>query len=358
MQVTKTFLPPFEEYMHLLDKVWQSEWITNNGQLLQQLEAEIKSRLKLSHLLICNNGTIVLQMALKALGISREVITTPFSYVATVNALLWEGCRPVFVDIDPKSFCIDVSKIEAAITSETEAILATHVYGFACNVQLIEAIARKYNLKVIYDAAHAFGVNYLGSSLLSYGDISTCSFHATKVFHMAEGGCVTSPDPDIMQQLMLYRQFGHVYDEYYSIGINSKSSELNAAMGLAVLPHFEAIVSSRRQAVMYYMSHLPETILPNGLLAASSSDEWNFSYMPVQFSSQANMVAVKDALTKYGINSRRYFWPALHKLPFITSRPQLPVAEHVANTILCLPLFHEMRTDDLETICRIVKQTV
>jgi dTDP-4-amino-4,6-dideoxygalactose transaminase len=181
--VTKTFLPPFEEYTQLLKRAWDKAWITNNGELLQELEAKLKDYLGVKHLFFCGNGTIVLQMALKVLNIKGEVITTPFSYVATTNALLWENCTPVFVDINKSDFCIDAGKIEAAITANTEAILATHVYGNPCNIEVIQAIAAKHNLKVIYDGAHAFGAVYKGKQVLSYGDISTCSFHATKLFH-------------------------------------------------------------------------------------------------------------------------------------------------------------------------------
>ena len=190
INVTKTFLPPFEEYVTTLKRAWDKEWITNNGELVRELEQELKEYLKVKNLLFNGNGTVVLQIALKALNITKEVITTPFSYVASTNVILWEGCQPVFVDIDPDTLCIDADKIEAAITNDTQAILATHVYGIPCNIEKIQRIADKYKLKVIYDGAHAFGCRYKGRSLLSYGDISTCSFHATKVFHTVEGGAI------------------------------------------------------------------------------------------------------------------------------------------------------------------------
>ena len=194
INVTKTYLPAFEEYISVLKRAWDKVWLTNNGELVQELEMKLKNYLGVNNLYFTNNGTIVLQMALKALNISKEVITTPFSYVATTNAILWEGCKPVFVDIDPVTCCIDAAKIEAAITKDTQAILATHVYGIPCDVEAIALIAKKYNLKVIYDGAHAFGVKYKGKSLLEYGDITTCSFHATKIFHTVEGGCIIAND--------------------------------------------------------------------------------------------------------------------------------------------------------------------
>ena len=194
INVTKTFLPPFEEYTAILKRAWDISWITNNGILLRELESKLKEFLSVNHLLFAANGTVVLQMALKALGITREVITTPFSYVASTNVIIWEGCTPIFVDIDQETFCIDADKIEAAITENTQAILATHVYGIPCNIEKIQLIAEKHNLKVIYDGAHAFGCSLNNKSVLSYGDISTCSFHATKVFHTGEGGCIVCND--------------------------------------------------------------------------------------------------------------------------------------------------------------------
>ena len=358
MQVTKTFLPPLENYVQLLQEVWQNGWITNNGPLLQRLERHLQQYLQVPQLLVCNNGTVVLQMALKALGITGEVITTPFSYVATTNALLWEGCTPVFVDIDPHNFCIDSGLIEAAITPRTQAILATHVYGFACQVAAIEAIAQKHGLKVLYDGAHAFGVELGGRSLLSYGDVSTCSFHATKLFHMAEGGCITSPHAAVMEQLMLYRQFGHVYDEYKSMGINAKSSELHAAMGLAVWPYLPQIIASRKQAVAAYLVHLPPGLVPPVLVQAAASGGWNYGYMPLQFSTHSAMLAAKEALTSQGIYPRRYFWPALHQLPFLPTPPSLPVAEQAAQTVLCLPLYEGMEESVIQSICNIIAQAI
>src|SRR5690349_23098912 len=208
INVTKTFLPDFETYSKTLKRSWDKGWITNNGQLVVELEESLKKFLGVKHLFFTNNGTVVLQMALKAYDITGEVITTPFSYVATVNAILWEKCKPVFADIRPDTLCIDASQIERKITEKTQAILATHVYGYPCDIDAIEKIASKYNLKVIYDGAHAFGCRYRGKALLSYGDISTCSFHATKLFHTIEGGCVITESDEIARKLMLYRQFG------------------------------------------------------------------------------------------------------------------------------------------------------
>ena len=248
INVTKSFLPDKEEYIGYINQIWDSVHLTNNGPLLQRLEKELKTYLDVDNLFYCGNGTIVLQIALKAFDITGEVITTPFSYCATSNVIIWENCIPVFVDIDRDTFNIDPDKIEAAITPDTKAILATHVYGNPCDVEKIEAIAKKHNLVVIYDAAHGFGVKYKGKSLLAYGDLSTCSLHATKVFHSVEGGLIVTPRQELNHKLHLLRAFGHKGDEnYYYAGINGKNSEFHAAMGLCNLPRLPEIIDYRRQ---------------------------------------------------------------------------------------------------------------
>jgi dTDP-4-amino-4,6-dideoxygalactose transaminase len=288
----------------MLRRAWDTGWITNNGKLVQELEKNIKIYLGVENLLFTNNGTLPLQMALKAFNITKEVITTPFSYVATTNAILWEGCKPVFVDIDAHTFCIDINKIEAAITKDTEAILATHVYGIPCDVDAIEAIAKKYKLKVIYDGAHAFGCTYKGKSLLSYGDISTCSFHATKLFHTVEGGCIITNEDSIARQLMLYRQFGHVNDEYFSVGVNGKNSEFHAAMGLCVLPQLKNIIEVRKKISQQYDAALSENyqrpLMDDEL-------DYNYGYYPILFESESKLLQAIDALKQQNISGRRYF---------------------------------------------------
>ncbi|RYG40658.1 MAG: DegT/DnrJ/EryC1/StrS family aminotransferase, partial [Chitinophagaceae bacterium] len=256
INVTKSFLPEKKEFLKYVDAMWESAWLTNNGPFLQELEKKLGDFLPLQNLLVCGNGTIVLQMALKAFGIKKQVITTPFSYVATLNAIIWENCEPVFVDIDPTTLCIDANKIEAAVTGDTEAILCTHVYGYPCDVDKIAEIAGRHNLKVIYDAAHAFGAKLRGRSLLSYGDASTCSFHATKLFHSVEGGLIATPHKEVFDALYKLRQFGHIYDDYYVAGINGKNSELHAAMGLCVLPHVNEIIRERKKIAEYYDTNL------------------------------------------------------------------------------------------------------
>lgn len=246
--VTKSFLPSKEEYFAQIDDIWESCYLTNQGPKVQKLEAKLKEYLGVKHLQFLANGTVALQLALDGLDIKEgEVITTPFSYVATTSSILWERCTPVFVDIEPDNFTIDVAKVESAITPKTKAIMAVHVFGYACNVEEIERIAHKHNLKVIYDAAHAFGVKYKGTSLLNYGDISTLSFHATKLFHTVEGGAVIIKDDKINDKIELSKRFGHHYDDYRQLGINAKNSEFHAAMGLAIFPYIDNIIKARKE---------------------------------------------------------------------------------------------------------------
>ena len=351
INVTKTSLPPFEEYTAILKRAWDKAWLTNNGELVQELEQKLKAYLEVPNLLFTGNGTIVLQMALKALNITGEVITTPFSYVATTNAILWEGCQPVFVDINPYTLCIDATKIEAAITPKTQAILATHVYGIPCDVEAIDVIAKKYNLKVIYDAAHAFGVQYKGKSLLSYGDISTCSFHATKLFHTVEGGCVIANDDDIARQLMLYRQFGHVYDEYFTMGINGKNSELHAAMGLAVFPYIEAIIEERRHICETYSNALGTTFQ---LPVCPADTLFNYAYYPVLFPSEITLLNAMNELKSHQINGRRYFYPSLNQLPYLQQAAPCPISEAISRRVFCLPLYPGLEAGVINQIIQIV----
>lgn len=357
INVTKTYLPPIEEYMSILKRAWDKEWITNNGELVLELEQKLKAELAVDHLFFCTNGTIVLQMALKAFNITKEVITTPFSYVATCNAILWEGCTPVFVDIDSNTLCIDATKIEEAITKNTEAILATHVYGFPCEIEAIEAIAKKHGLKVIYDGAHAFGCYYKGKPLLNYGDISTCSFHATKIFHTTEGGCIICHDKELANNLSLLRSFGHLYDEYFSVGINAKNSEMHAAMGLANLPKLQELIDARSNIFAMYDSLLSNEM---NLIRYNAEDyTHNYSYYPVLFKSEAQLLFVKEVLAENAINIRRYFYPSLNQLPHTFKfNSDCPIAETVSTRVACLPLYHDLKIGDVRRIANIINSAL
>ncbi|MBC5864215.1 DegT/DnrJ/EryC1/StrS family aminotransferase [Flavobacterium turcicum] len=348
INVTKTFFPPLEDYNKQLERVWKNQWLTNRGELLQELEIKLKAKLDVSNIIIMNNGTIPIQIALQVLGQQGEIITTPFSYVATTSAILWEHCTPVFVDIHPEYLTIDETKIEAAITAKTTAILATHVFGNPCAIEAIEVIAAKHNLKVIYDAAHAFGVTYNGQSIFEYGDVSTCSFHATKLFHTGEGGAVFCKDADLNHKLFYSHNFGHNGPlEFFGLGINGKISELQAAMGLSVLPYMERIVASRKQVVEWYAAQLDFTKLTP--LKIRNNTEWNYSYYPVIFESEARLLEVQKALNDKQIFPRRYFYPSLNTIPYVNGEP-MPVSESIASRVLCLPLYEGLEEEDVVKI--------
>lgn len=356
INVTTTFLPPLEEYVEQLKKIWDSGQITNNGPLLKELEQNLKDYLKVRHLFLTSSGTIALQIAIRALGIRKKVITTPFSYVATTGSLLWEYCIPVFVDINPNDYCIDPSLIEKAIDSDTEAILAVHVYGYSCDVEVLERVARKHGLKIIYDAAHAFGCELNGRSLVSYGDVSALSFHATKLFHTVEGGAIITNDNELARKVRLYRAFGHVNDEYFTLGINGKNSELHAAMGLCVLPRVDGFIELRRHLSMQYdklLNGLP-LIRPQ---MTNPAFKYNFAYYPVVFDSEQSLLAAQSALQAADIFPRRYFYPSLNRLPYCQGAP-CPIAESVAARVLCLPLSHQVTLGIQEEITSIIKGSI
>lgn len=352
INVTKTFLPPIEEYNLLVQRAWDKEWLTNRGALVLELEDKLKEYLKVNYILVTNNGTIPIQIALKILGKQGEIITTPFSYVATSAAIVWENCTPVFVDIHPDYLTIDETKIEDAITHKTTAILATHVFGNPCNVDAIEVIAKKHNLEVIYDAAHAFGVIYNGQSIFNYGNVSTCSFHATKLFHTGEGGALFAKDSDLQHQLFYSHNFGHNGQlDFYGLGINGKISELQAAMGLAVLPYMKHIVEERKRVVDFYNQNLDVTKLQ--LLKIRENTLWNYSYYPVIFQDEATLLFIQEALNSEDIFPRRYFYPSLNTTGHLTVT-SMPISESVASRILCLPLFVGLNEEELLKIIAII----
>lgn len=356
INVTKSYLPDLDEYTAYLKGIWERVHLTNDGPLLRDLEDRMKAYLGVRHLKYCTNGTVVLQMALKALDITKEVITTPFSYVATTNALLWEGCTPVFADIRPDDFCIDPDAIEPLITGNTQAIMATHVYGNACRVDQIQAIADRYGLKVIYDAAHTFGASYNGRAILSYGDLSTCSFHATKVFHTVEGGCIVTDNDEMAEKLHFYRSFGHRNDDYRSVGINAKNSELHAAMGLCVLPKVPELIADRQEVFGYYNDRLDFGRITRPSLTPGV--DYNYAYYPVVLDSEETLLRVMDALKTQGVMPRRYFYPSLNTLPFLKTYQPCPVSEDIALRVLCLPLYPGLSETDADRIAGIVNEAL
>lgn len=354
INVTQTFLPPLEEYIGYLERIWASGQVTNNGELLRELEGRLKDFLGVKHLFLTANGTLALQIALRAMEIKGQVITTPFSYVATTGAVLWEHCEPVFVDIDEANYCIDPDKIEAAVKPETTAILAVHVYGYSCDVDAIETIARKHNLKVFYDAAHTFGSQLNGRALVSYGDAAVLSFHATKLFHTVEGGAVVTDNDELARKIRLYRAFGHIRDDYFSLGINAKNSELHAAMGLCVLPRVPELIEIRKKLAAGYdvlLNDLPLTCPPPVPPELAS----NYAYYPVLFPSESSLLKSKALMEEADIVPRRYFYPPLNHLPYHQGEA-CPVAEDVSVRVLCLPMSHAVTRGDQERIARLLRK--
>lgn len=348
INVTHSFLPPIEEYQDHLKKIWENNHLTNRGPLTLELEEKLKNYLLISKIIITNNGTIPLQIALNKFGNCGEIITTPFSYVATTSAIVWTNCKPIFVDIDPDYLTINENLIEEAITEKTTAILATHVFGNPCNIEKIEEIAIKHNLKVIYDAAHCFGVKYKGNSIFNYGDISTCSFHATKLFHTGEGGAIFCNDQNLYHELFYRHNFGHNGPlEFHGLGINAKISELQSAMGLSILPHIDKIIKERMIVVDYYNNWLNWTKLKQ--LKFRENVEWNFSYFPVIFETEEITLKVIKSLNVKNIYPRRYFYPSLNKLSYV-DYSYMKNSESISKRILCLPLFVGLELENLKII--------
>lgn len=350
--VTKPFLPPQKEYHKYLKGIWRRNWLTNNGPLVNELELSLKNYLGIEHLLFVTNGTIALQMALKALNITKEVITTPFSYVATTSSIVWEGCRPIFVDIEPFTFNIDPSKIKSAITNNTQAILATHCFGNPCNVEAIQDIADEHNLKVIYDGAHCFGTTYQERSIFEWGDISTVSFHATKLYHTIEGGAVFTKDPEILKKMVLLRNFGHDGPEKFNgIGINGKNSEFHAAMGLCNLNYIDKILDSRKEQSKIYDNLLGNLRVKRQLIVDMVG--YNHAYYPILFETEKIALSSKAELEKFEIYPRRYFYPSLTNLDYVESE-EMRNSNDIAKRILCLPLYTGLSKEEQRYIARLL----
>lgn len=356
INVTKSFMPPFEEYQSYIKQIWGNGQLTNQGPFVHEFERKTEEYLGVKYLHFVTNGTLALQIALKALDINDgEIITTPFSYVATTSAILWQGCKPVFVDIDPQTLCIDPQKIEQAITKKTKAILPVHVFGNPCDIGAIEKIAAKHKLKVIYDGAHGFGVKYKGKSLLSYGDISICSFHATKPFHTIEGGCVVANSKEVSDRVELIKRFGHHGDKHYMLGINAKATEFQAAMGLCNLKYVEDIIEGRRKKTELYDRFLKGKVERPSI---NDNTDYNYAYYPILLKDEHKRANIIRRLNKENIFPRRYFYPSLNTLPYITDKQNCPVSEDVSSRILCLPLYMDLKDEVINKICEVVCDNV
>lgn len=357
--VTEPHLPPLEEFIPYLEKIWQSKQVTNNGPMHEQLEDALCEYLGVPEIALFNNGTTALLTALQALEIEGEVITTPFSFMATAHALVWNGLKPVFVDILPNTFNIDPSKIEAAITPDTTAILPVHCYGHPCDIEAIDKIAKKYDLKVIYDAAHAFGVEDEGGSILRHGNLSAISFHATKVFNTFEGGAVICPDKSTKQNITNLKNFG-IIDEttVTAAGINGKMSEINAAFGLLQLKHIDSAIKKRKEIDHYYKQELKD-IKGISILKPKNIKNHNYSYFPIMieksFSISRDELHLR--LKEQQIFARKYFYPLITKLSVYKEKSyNTPVSESTSSKVLCLPIHPNLEKETVTKICNLIKK--
>ena len=356
--VTKSTLPSIDEYTKELTDLWESRWLTNAGQKHKELTENLKNYLKAGEVELFANGHLALEIALQALELEGEVITTPFTFISTTNAIVRKGLEPVFCDIDRERWTIDTDKLRKMITKKTSAILAVHVYGIPCDVEAIESIAKEYGLKVIYDSAHTFAADYKGRSISSYGDISMYSFHATKVFHTVEGGALVFNDSGLSEKIRHLRDFGLCLggEEADEVGMNAKLSEFHAAMGLCNLRHIEDSVARRKAASDRYDSHL------NGVSGIEIFPEIegldrNYAYYPVVFTGKYNRDTVLEKLSKYEIAARKYFYPLTNRFSSFKGKYDhfnTPVAEFVSDNVLCLPLYSDLDLQDVDRICDII----
>lgn len=354
--VTRSYLPNKEKLKAYIDQIYDSGWLTNRGSLLLELEKRLAAYLGVKHLILVANGSLALQVAYKALNLTGEVITTPFSFAATTNTLVWEGLSPVFADINPYSFNLNPTNIEPLINSKTSAIVPVHVFGNPCEVEAIQAIANKHNLKVIYDSAHAFGSQYKGQSVLNYGDISTLSFHATKLFHTIEGGAVITDDDELAKKIRLLINFGITGPTTIeSIGTNAKMNEFEAAMGLCVLDEIETIKARRKQIWQAYQASLQDKVV---FQQWNKHSQNNHAYAPVLFKSEAELLKVEAKLKENGIGPRRYFYPSLDTLDYLASGQMCKYSRDIASKVLCLPIFPSLEKNSQDKICEILSNTL
>lgn len=358
IQVTRSSMPLFEEYIEEIRGLWDSHWLTNMGKKHQELEEKLVDYLEVDHINLFTNGHMALESTIEALDLTGEVITTPFTFASTTTAIVRKGLTPVFCDINYEDYTMDVSKIESLITDKTSAIMPVHVYGNICDVQAIERIAKKHDLKVIYDAAHTFGEKYNGVGVGNYGDASMFSFHATKVFNTIEGGGVTFKDENLTSKLDAYKNFGKTSEDSYGYaGGNAKMNEFQAAMGLTNLRHVDEEIAKRKEVYNRYMSSL-KGIEGVKLPYLQENLESNYAYFPVVFEDYGkSRDDIFEALKDHGVTARKYFYPLMNKLDFFEGKYdsiELPMAEYISERVLTLPLYADLALEDVDRICNII----
>ena len=356
INVTKTYLPNKEKYKKYIDEIYENGWLTNNGPLVQRLEKRLAEYLGVKNIILVSNGTVALEIAYRTLDIKGFAITTPFSFVATTSSLVTNNILPIFADIDKNTFNLDSKNIEKLITPNTSAIVPVHVFGNACEVEEIEQIANKYNLKVVYDAAHAFDVKYKDTSVLNYGDISTLSFHATKLFHTIEGGALIINDDELVQKARYLINFGiKNQEEIPHLGTNAKMNEFEAAMGLCVIDDIEEIKEKRKVILEDYRNEL------KGLVEFQEQNKnatENYSYFPVVFKSEEQLLKVQNALNEKQIFPRRYFYPSLDTLEYIEPKQECKISRDISKRILCLPIYAELENEIQVQIISTIKESL
>jgi len=350
--VTMPTLAPLNELHPLLEGIWKRGILTHNGPIVQQFEKEVARFLNIKNMVAVSNGTIAIQMGIKALGLTGEIITTPFTFVATLSSIIWEHCTPVFADIDPETFNIDPEKIAERITNRTSAILPVHVFGNPCDIEKIEKVAKQYNLKVLYDAAHAVGVNYNGKNILEYGDISATSFHATKMLNTVEGGGCISNDDELHEKLKRIRFFG--YDDNKDVvedGFNGKMTEVHAAVGLANLKYLQSALDDRKKKYLLYKEILSSK---KQIGFQKINQDCNYSYFPILLPSEDILLKVEKVLNRQNIFPRRYFYPSVNTFTKIVPYFPLPQSEDVSKRVLCLPLYYELKEEQIIYITEVL----
>lgn len=353
---TKPFSPPLEIYQNAVEHIFKNNWFTNHGPYVTELEKDLADFFNVPYLVLVTNGTIALQIAIKALELKGEIITTPYSYVATTSSIVWENCIPRYADIDLETLNIDPFKIESKITEKTTGILATNVYGYPCDFSTIEEIATKHNLKVIYDNAHGFATKINGLDSMSFGDVSTISFHATKLFHCVEGGAITCQSKEVYEKLLLLRNFGHTSPSTFGgLGINAKMNELCAAMGKVNLSFIDSILSKRKAQWDFYKSKIDSanfSTLNYNLLNV----DFNKAYFPIFFESEEKTLTVLKHLEDNNISLRRYFYPSLNLLNYVDSKDKCVIAEDISKKVLCLPLYDSLTQSEQELVIKRIKE--
>ncbi len=354
LHVTKSFLPDIKEYISLLEQIWANGHLTNDGPLVLELERKLAEYLEVENFLYVSNGTIALQLAIKALGLKGQIITTPFSYCATTTSLIWEDCQPIFADISEESLTSEISNLTSVWNEQIQGVLTTHVYGNCGNLEDQENWAAERNIPLLYDGAHAFGVKHKNKSIFTYGSVSTCSFHATKIFHTIEGGAVMTQNNELANKIRGIRSFGHKGDDYFAAGINGKNSEFHAAMGLVNLKHIDQIKSHRKVVSELYDSMLDKRI---ARVNWNKENTRNYSYFPVIFESETILKQVLAKLREEDIIPRRYFYPALNELPYLEYQ-SCPIAENIARRIVCLPLSAEIDLNDVIKTAEIINSAI